>query len=151
MIISASAMHDIGKISISDSILLKPGKLTPEEFDEMKLHTVKGCEIIEKFEFINDDDLFKIMYDICRYHHEKYDGKGYHDGLEGEEIPIWAQIVSVADVYEALVSKRVYKDAYAHEEAIKMINNGECGSFSKKMLSCLNNASEELKGVVSAR
>lgn len=151
MIISASAMHDIGKISISDSILLKPGKLTPEEFDEMKLHTVKGCEIIEKFEFINDDDLFKIMYDICRYHHEKYDGKGYPDGLEGEEIPIWAQIVSVADVYEALVSKRVYKDAYAHEEAIKMINNGECGSFSKKMLSYLNNASEELKGVVSAR
>lgn len=151
MIINASAMHDIGKIAISDSILLKPGKLTKEEFDEMKHHTVKGCEIIEKFEFINDDDLFKIMYDICRYHHEKYDGKGYPEGLVGEEIPIWAQIVSVADVYEALVSKRVYKDAYAHEEAIKMINDGECGAFSNKMLNCLNNASTELKGVVSAR
>ena len=150
-IITASAMHDIGKIAVSDTILLKPGRLTPEEFEIMKTHTTLGCDILEKFEFIYDDDLYRIIYDICRYHHEKYDGRGYPDGLEGEDIPIWAQIVSVADVYEALVSKRVYKDAYAHDTAIKMINDGECGIFSPKMLDCLNNAGEELHGIIKTR
>ena len=150
-IITASAMHDIGKIAVSDTILLKPGRLTPEEFEIMKTHTTLGCDILERFEFIYDDDLYRIIYDICRYHHEKYDGKGYPDGLEGEDIPIWAQIVSVADVYEALVSKRVYKDAYAHDTAIKMINDGECGIFSPKMLDCLNKAGEELHGIIKTR
>ncbi len=150
-IVTASAMHDIGKIAVSDIILLKPGKLTPEEFEIMKSHTVKGCEILDKFEFIYDDDLFKIIYDICRYHHEKYDGKGYPDGLVGEEIPIWAQVVSVADVYEALVSKRVYKAAFSHETAIRMITDGECGAFSEKMLHCLQKAGDELKGIIDAR
>ncbi len=150
-IVTASAMHDIGKIAISDIILLKPGRLTPEEFEIMKGHTIKGCEILDKFEFIYDDDLYKIIYDICRYHHEKYDGKGYPDGLSGEDIPIWAQIVSIADVYEALVSKRVYKDAFAHETAIQMIKNGDCGAFSEKMLYCLEKASNELNGIIKAR
>ena len=117
----------------------------------MKTHTTLGCDILERFEFIYDDDLYRIIYDICRYHHEKYDGRGYPDGLEGEDIPIWAQIVSVADVYEALVSKRVYKDAYAHDTAIKMINDGECGIFSSKMLDCLNKAGEELHGIIKTR
>ena len=150
-IITASAMHDIGKIAISDTILLKPGKLTAEEFDIMKTHTTKGCEILDEFEFIYDDDLFKIIYDICRYHHEKYDGRGYPDGLAGEDIPIWAQIVSVADVYEALVSKRVYKDSFAHETAIKMIQDGECGQFSAKMLDCLDKAGDELHRIILSR
>ncbi|MBR5337649.1 MAG: response regulator [Lachnospiraceae bacterium] len=150
-IITASAMHDIGKIAISDTILLKPGRLTPEEFEIMKTHTIKGCEILDQFEFIYDDNLFKVIYDICRYHHEKYDGRGYPDGLEGEDIPIWAQIVSVADVYEALVSKRVYKDAFAHDTAINMIKNGECGAFSEKMMDCLDKAGNELNGIIKAR
>ncbi|MBE6013883.1 MAG: response regulator [Lachnospiraceae bacterium] len=150
-IITASAMHDIGKIAIPDSILLKPGRLTPEEFEAMKAHTTKGCEILERFDFIYDDDLYKIIYDICRYHHEKYDGRGYPDGLEGEDIPIWAQVVAVADVYEALVSKRCYKDAYDHDTALDMIKNGECGAFSNKILDCLIKAGDELKAIIEAR
>lgn len=151
LIVTASSMHDIGKISISDTILLKPGKLTPEEFNEMMTHTTKGCEILEQFEFINDDTLYKYIYEICRYHHEKYDGKGYPDGLAGEDIPIWAQIVSVADVYEALVSKRVYKDAYAHDTVLEMIKNGECGQFSDKMMHCLDCAKDELRDIIKKR
>lgn len=132
-----SAMHDIGKIAIPDRILLKPGKLTEEEFEVMKSHTTKGCEIVDSIVRLQGEEYFKYSYEICRHHHEKYDGKGYPDGLKGEEIPIAAQLVSVADVYDALVSERIYKTAFDTQTAYKMIVGGECGVFSPKMLHCL--------------
>lgn len=133
LIVNASALHDIGKIAIPDSILLKPGKLTPDEFEEMKKHTIYGCELLEKFKQ-EDSEFYKYCYDICRYHHERYDGNGYPDGLAGDEIPIWAQVVSIVDVYDALVSKRVYKVPYATNVAEQMIQDGECGVFSPDIL-----------------
>lgn len=142
LIISASALHDLGKIAIPDSILLKPGRLTEEEFEEMKKHTVYGCGLLENFKQENDD-FYRYCYEICRHHHERYDGKGYPDGLSGEEIPISAQIVSIADVYDALVSKRVYKAPYEVNEAARMIADGECGTFSPKILDCFGLAKEE--------
>ncbi|MCM1272638.1 MAG: response regulator [Clostridium sp.] len=137
LIVNASALHDIGKIAIPDSILLKPGKLTKEEFEEMKKHTVYGCDILENFRQ-EDSEFYKYCYDICRYHHERYDGNGYPDKLVGEDIPIWAQVVSIVDVYDALVSKRVYKTPYAADVAVRMIHDGECGVFSPKILDCFD-------------
>ena len=136
LITSASSMHDIGKIAIPDSILLKPGRLTPEEFQIMKQHTVKGCEILEQIDSVEKNDYYKYCYDICRYHHEKWDGLGYPDGLAGDRIPIWAQVVAVADCYDALTSKRSYKDAFPHEKAVEMIRDGACGAFSDEILDC---------------
>lgn len=136
IIIYASSMHDIGKIAIPDNILLKPGRLTEDEFEIMKTHTVKGCDILDKFLFIDDKEFLNYCYEICLYHHEKYDGRGYPRKLKGDEIPIAAQIVSLADVYDALVSERVYKAAFKPEQAFEMILNGECGVFSPKLLDC---------------
>lgn len=136
-IAASSVLHDVGKISIPDNILNKPGRLTKEEFEIMKQHTVKGCEILQKIPDMIDKDIYKYSYDICRHHHERWDGKGYPDGLSGDDISIWAQVVSVADVYDALTSKRVYKEAYSHEIAINMIFNGECGAFNPKVLNVL--------------
>jgi putative two-component system response regulator len=133
---NASAVHDIGKIAIPDSILLKPGALTKEEFEIMKTHTVHGCDIISSFNYIQDQQYYMYCYQICRHHHERWDGKGYPDGLAGDEISIWAQVTSLADVYDALTSKRVYKDAYVHNEAVEMILRGECGVFNPKLLDC---------------
>lgn len=141
-IINASALHDLGKIAIPDNILLKPGKLTPKEFKEMEKHTVFGCELLENFKE-DEDEFYRYCYEICRSHHERYDGGGYPDGLKGENIPIWAQIVSLADVFDALVSERVYKSAYATNVAIEMIENGECGEFSPKILDCFDLSKEE--------
>lgn len=143
LMVNASALHDVGKIAIPDSILLKPGRFTPEEFEEMKKHTIYGCELLEKFKQ-EENEFYRYCYDICRYHHERYDGKGYPDGLMGDEIPIWAQVVSIVDVYDALTSKRCYKDAYAIEEAIRMIHAGECGTFAPKLLDCFDLAKDEL-------
>ena len=140
---SASSLHDIGKIAIPDSILLKPGRLTKDEFEEMKKHTLYGCELLEKFKQ-EDNEFYNYCYDICRSHHERYDGNGYPDSLKGDEIPIWAQIVSIVDVYDALVSKRVYKDPYVVDEAARMIMEGECGIFSPEMLDCFSLAKHEL-------
>lgn len=136
-IVSASALHDLGKITIPDSILLKPGKLTDDEFAYMKSHAARGAEILSQIQDVWDDEYSQVVYDICRYHHERYDGRGYPDHLKGEDIPISAQIVSVADVYDALVSESVYKKAVAPEKAFHMILNGECGLFSPKILVCL--------------
>ncbi|MCQ2495964.1 MAG: HD domain-containing protein [Lachnospiraceae bacterium] len=133
-IAAASALHDIGKIGIPDKILLKPGRLDKDEFEVMKTHTTIGSKMISNIRNVWDENYGKISYEICRHHHEKWDGKGYPDGLKGDQIPLSAQIVSIADVYDALVNKRVYKDAYAAEEAFKMIINGECGAFSPKLL-----------------
>ena len=142
---NASALHDIGKIAIPDSILLKPGRLTAEEFDIMKTHTLQGCEILASLNYTQDPQHFTYCYEICRYHHERWDGKGYPDGLKGEEIPVWAQAASLADVYDALTSKRVYKAAYTHEKAVEMIIAGECGLFNPKMLSALARTSDSLR------
>jgi putative two-component system response regulator len=143
LITNASALHDLGKIAIPDSILLKPGKLTAEEFEEMKKHTTYGCEILEQFKQ-EENEFYRYCYDICRYHHERYDGNGYPDHLAGEDIPIWAQVVSIVDVYDALVSKRVYKQAYAVDVAVRMIETGECGIFSDKILDCFQMAKSNL-------
>ncbi|MDD6071550.1 MAG: HD domain-containing protein [Clostridiales bacterium] len=135
-IVRASATHDIGKISIPDCILLKPGKLTDEERQVMMSHTTKGCEIFYKMPEMGDDEYIKVCYEICRHHHERYDGGGYPDGLAGDEIPLSAQLVSIVDVYDALVEERVYKRAYDKDTAFNMIMNGECGIFSPKILEC---------------
>ena len=142
-IVRASALHDIGKIGIPDAILLKPGRLSPEEFEVMKTHTTIGCDLLEKFHRNHGDDFYHYCYDICRYHHERWDGKGYPDHLEGNEIPISAQAVSIADVYDALISSRVYKDPYANNVAYDMIMNGECGQFSPDILKCFSLAKDE--------
>lgn len=144
----AAALHDIGKIGIDDKILNKPGRLTKEEFEIMKTHSAIGANMLESLEQFRDEPLIKIAHDICRWHHERYDGRGYPDGLKGDEIPISAQIVSIADVYDALVSERVYKKAYTHEKAMDMILNGECGTFNPVLLECLKDIQDELvKGV----
>lgn len=134
MISEAAAMHDIGKISIPDYILNKPGRLTAEEFEEMKKHTIYGCEMLESIPFFQDEEIYRYAYEICRHHHERWNGKGYPDGLQSNEISIWAQVVSLADVYDALVSKRVYKEPYPREKAVDMILNGECGVFNPALL-----------------
>ena len=130
----ASSLHDIGKIAIPDSIILKPAKLTKDEFELIKSHTTKGAEIIQHRVRLNDRAIFDYAYDIARHHHEKYDGNGYPDGLKGDEISIAAQIVSLVDVYDALTSKRVYKIAYESDKAYQMILNGHSGVFSPKLL-----------------
>ncbi len=144
----ASALHDIGKIGIPDAILLKPGRLTPEEFEIMKTHTTIGCEILEKSYRDQTSEFYRYSYDICRYHHERWDGKGYPDQLVGDEIPIYAQIVAIADVYDALVSPRVYKSAYANSMAYDMIMNGECGQFSPDVLECFGLAKQDFFNIV---
>jgi putative two-component system response regulator len=143
MITNASALHDLGKIAIPDSILLKPGKLTDEEYAEMKKHTIYGCQLLEKFKQ-EDTEFYRYCYDICRYHHERYDGKGYPDGLVGDATPIWAQVVAIADVYDALINRRVYKEPLPPDEAIRMIEAGECGVFSPKLLDCFRMARPRL-------
>jgi len=147
IISAASAMHDIGKLAISDTILLKPGKLTKEEYDAMKEHTTKGSELVETISSIQDNEYAKYCYEICRYHHERYDGQGYPEGLVGDNIPLAAQIVSIADVYDALVSKRCYKDAYQKNIAYNMIKNGECGVFSDEIIQCFDNCIEQIEAL----
>lgn len=139
----ASVLHDIGKIGIPDAILLKPGALTDEEFELMKTHTTIGCDILKKFYRDKESEFGRYCYEICRHHHERWDGKGYPDHLAGDEIPLSAQIVSIADVYDALISPRVYKSSYAHEVAFEMIVNGECGQFSPDILECFRLAKED--------
>ncbi len=144
----ASALHDIGKIGIPDSILLKPGKLTDEEFEIMKTHTTIGCDMLKKFKKEEDNEFYRYCYDICRYHHERWDGNGYPDHLAGDEIPIWAQVVSIVDVYDALISERVYKAPFPHTVAYEMIQNGECGQFPPDILECFELANEDFFDMV---
>lgn len=144
----AAALHDIGKIGIPDAILLKPGKLTTEEFEIMKTHTTIGCDILKKFTEKQEDEFYRYCYEICRHHHERWDGNGYPDHLVGDEIPISAQIVAIADVYDALVSPRVYKGPYANNIAYDMIMNGECGQFSPDVLECFALAKVDFFNIV---
>ena len=144
MIATASALHDIGKIGIDEKILNKPGRLTPEEYEIMKTHSVIGYDMLNSIGLYQDEELVKVAKEICRWHHERYDGRGYPDGLKGEEIPVSAQVVSLADVYDALVSERVYKKAFTHEQAMSMILTGECGAFNPILLECLKDIQDEL-------
>lgn len=145
LISTASSLHDIGKIGIDEKILNKPGRLTPEERKIMEKHTVIGADMLANLPMYEDEPLMKVAYQICRWHHERYDGKGYPDGLKGEEIPISAQVVALADVYDALTSERVYKKAYSHEEAVQMICNGECSTFNPLLLECLCEIQDHIK------
>lgn len=145
LITTASSLHDIGKISIADDILNKPGRLTKEEFEIMKTHSAIGAKIIKELKWDQHDELLKVAYEICRWHHERWDGRGYPDGLKGDEIPLSAQVVALADVYDALISERCYKKAISHDKAIAMICHGECGTFNPLLLECLVDIHEELK------
>lgn len=147
----AAALHDLGKIAIPDTILNAPRRLTTEEFEIMKSHTTSGCEILDRFRTDEEETtFFKYCYDIIRWHHEKDDGRGYPDGLKGEEIPIYAQATGIADCFDALVSKRAYKDAYSMNEAYKMIVRGQCGKFSKKILNSFEAAKYEFFKVAAS-
>ena len=141
LITTASSLHDIGKIYIPEEILNKPGRLTDEEFKIMKTHSELGADIIQDMHLPQEKPLVHTAWEICRWHHERWDGKGYPDGLKGEEIPISAQVVSIADVYDALTSERCYKKAFDHDTAIKMILDGQCGQFNPILLKCLKELS----------
>ena len=145
MIFIASSFHDIGKIGIDEKILNKPGRLTVEEFNEMKKHTLIGASMLSKMERYKEEPLIHIAYQICRWHHERYDGSGYPDGLVGDEIPISAQIVSLADVYDALISERAYKKGFTHERTIEMILGGECGIFNPILIECFMEIEQKIK------
>lgn len=151
LITTAAALHDIGKISIPDEVINKPGRLTDEEFAIMKTHSTIGAEMLKELPYYQDEPLVKIAGEITRWHHERYDGRGYPDGLKGEEIPISAQVVALADVYDALTSERVYKKAFSHEKAMNMILNGECGTFNPLLLQCLKDISNELQDQIKLR
>lgn len=140
----ASALHDIGKIGIDEKILNKPGRLTPEEFEVIKTHSMLGAEMLQKLENFGEEPLLQTAYEIARWHHERWDGRGYPDGLKGDDIPISAQLVALADVYDALTSERCYKKAFSHEKAVQMIQNGECGAFNPLLLQCLTDTQDEL-------
>ena len=141
MITTASSLHDIGKIGIPEGILNKPGRLTDEEFKIMKTHSEIGASLIRDMNFSESKPLVHTAWEICRWHHERWDGKGYPDGLKGEEIPISAQVVSIVDVYDALTSERCYKKAFDHDTAVKMILEGQCGQFNPILLKCLKELS----------
>ena len=140
----ASIMHDVGKIAVPDAILNKPGRLTPEEFEIMKTHTVQGALLLEQIPQFRENVSFRYAYDIARHHHERWDGRGYPDGLIGEEISVWAQTVSLADVYDALRCKRVYKDALPRDKVKEMILGGQCGVFNPRLLSCFFSVEDQL-------
>ena len=145
LISTASALHDIGKINIPEEILNKPGRLTKEEFEIIKTHSAVGEHMLRQIPFNQNEPLVKVAREICRWHHERWDGRGYPDGLKGDEIPISAQVVSLADVYDALTSERCYKAAFDHETALNMIVNGECGAFNPLLLECLMDGADQIK------
>ncbi len=140
----ASSLHDIGKISIPEEILNKPGRFTEEEFRIMQGHAMAGANILSSLPIDMDEPLLKTAYEICRWHHERYDGNGYPDGLKGDEIPLSAQVVALADVYDALTSERCYKPAYSHDTALQMILDGQCGAFRPLLLECLQDIGDSL-------
>lgn len=150
LIVRSAALHDIGKIVIPEGILLKPGKLTDEERTIIMSHTTKGCEILNYLKDVEDPEQHQISYDICRYHHERYDGSGYPDGLSGNAIPLAAQFVSIADVYDALVSERSYKKAFDRDVAYNMILGGECGAFAPELLACMRASRDEIEDLYDA-
>ena len=149
-IAQASIMHDIGKIAIPDAVLNKPGRLTPEEFEIMKTHTVQGEQLLEKIPELEENLAYEYAKDIARHHHERWDGRGYPDGLKGDEISPWAQIVSLADVYDALSCKRIYKDAFPREKVVEMIRDGSCGVFNPRLLDAFFSVEDEIAKMYDA-
>lgn len=149
VIVSASSLHDLGKIAIPDKILLKPGRLDEDEYEFMKSHTIRGCEILASMHTKWNKKVEKTLYEIIRHHHERYDGKGYPDNLKGDDIPISAQIVSIADVYDALVNERCYKDAYSLDEAYHMMISGECGVFSPKLMEVFRKSKKQFEDLAT--
>ncbi|MCR4791700.1 MAG: HD domain-containing protein [Lachnospiraceae bacterium] len=145
---TASMLHDIGKICLPDNIILKPGRLTPEEAEIMKSHTSKGCEMLDGIKAYISKEYLNAAYDICKYHHEKYDGHGYPEGVSGDAIPLSAQIVSVADIYDGLVSERIYKKAKPKSRAFEMITTGECGVFAPKVMESFRRCRAEFEALV---
>ena len=146
-ICAAASFHDIGKMNVPVKILNKPGRLTPEEYEKVKTHCAVGEEMMNKLRGFQDEPLIRYCRQICRWHHERWDGNGYPDGLAGDDIPIAAQVVSLADVYDALTSERCYKEAYSHEKAMEMIMNGECGEFNPLLLECLTDIEPQLREI----
>lgn len=151
LITDAASLHDIGKIVIPEHILNKPGRLTDEEFAIMKTHSAAGADLLDGLPMGKDSKLLKYAYEICRWHHERWNGRGYPDGLKGNEIPLCAQLVALADVYDALTSERVYKPPYTHTRAIEMILNGECGEFNPDVLKCLRREESKLEEQIEIR
>ena len=145
----ASGLHDIGKLQIPEEILTKPHSLTPEEYEIVKRHTQIGAKLITDLPIYQNERLVKYAIEICRWHHERWNGEGYPDGLKGDAIPIAAQVVSVADVYDALTSERCYKEAFSHEKSMRMIHSGECGSFNPLLLECLDEIAVRLQKELS--
>ncbi len=145
LIALAAIMHDVGKIAIPDAILKKPGRFTPEEFEIMKAHTIQGGRLLAKIPQMKEHESYSYAYDIALHHHERWDGRGYPDGLKGDEISVWSQVVSLADVYDALISKRCYKDACSCDEAVRMIVNGECGVFNPELIDSFLQVEGELR------
>ncbi len=150
-IANASVLHDIGKIAIPDKVLLKPGPLTKSEFQVMKTHPMRGVEILENLDYFDDREYYDYCYEICRHHHERWDGNGYPDGLKGDQISMPAQVASIADVYDALTSHRVYKEAYSPDYAAQMILSGECGVFSPKLLQSFENVRPKMKEIAESK
>lgn len=151
LIALAAIMHDVGKIAIPDAILNKPGRFTPEEFEIMKTHTVQGGRLLSKIPQMKEHESYAYAYDIALHHHERWDGRGYPDGLKGDEITVWSQVVSLADVYDALISKRCYKDAYSCDEAVKMIVDGQCGAFNPELIESFLQVEKELRGMYQGK
>ena len=145
MIVQAAKMHDVGNITVPDSIINRPGRLSRYEMELLKQHTIKGSEIMKVMSEIQEDDYSRICYNVCRYHHEKYDGMGYPEGLKGDQIPIEAQIVGLADMYDALVNVTVNKEAYTSQEAFYKLMRGDCGELSPQMKECLDAARKSLE------
>ncbi len=145
LIALAAVMHDVGKIAVPDAILNKPGKLTAEEYEMIKTHTTQGAKLLEQIPQMRMHETYGYAHDIALHHHERWDGGGYPEGLKGNEISIWAQIVSLADVYDALVNKRVYKEAFAYEKALEMIQEGQCGQFNPKLLELFVQCEPEIR------
>ncbi len=146
----ASIMHDVGKIAVPDAILSKPGKLTPQEYDIMKSHTTKGAELLENIPQLHENEIYKYALDIAKHHHERWDGRGYPDGLAKDDITPWAQVVSIADVYDALSCKRVYKNAFPRKQVIDMIKTGQCGVFNPRLLDSFFDVEDELSRMYTA-
>ena len=144
LISTAASLHDLGKLNVDEKVMNKPGKLTPEEYEKVKMHTIYGAEMIRSMTDYADEPLIKYLYEICRWHHERYDGKGYPDGLKGDEIPVSAQVVSIVDAYDALTSERVYKPAYPKDQAIKIILDGECGVFNPLLIECFKDTVDKM-------
>ena len=150
--LNAAPMHDIGKISTPDVILQKPGKLTPEEYEIMKQHAPRGGEIImETFSRLDNPEFLKTAYYVARYYHEKWNGNGYPEGLDGEKIPLCARIMAIADVFDAVSAKRCYRDAMPLDQCFQIIEKGRGTDFDPDLVDVFLDAKEEIIKVYNTK